>query len=265
MDEERFRQLVRIAVEAESFDDSQANDPRTPSCLSMGRIETIAKEVEITAAERDHLTSCDLCSGRLRAFKRLAERFGATAAHPTRKATRAWNIGLTTAALAAVIALFVLPWQLWFSTDFGIEISSLHRVARSEGRVVREFGISSTRPSFAVVVFRTWDRIERRLDWVPPGWKDGDPRTQLTEAPVLAAIDVTEDPPVEQAIVVAASKSRSVLPESEEGIKQLFACLRQQIPPAASDDAPSPDYTAALRHCLPDTEEIEILRFRHAP
>lgn len=54
----------------ENLDEPDAEDPRTPECLSMARLEALGfGRAKITPVEEQHVGNCRLCAARLLAFK----------------------------------------------------------------------------------------------------------------------------------------------------------------------------------------------------
>ncbi len=104
--------LIRMAVEIDATDEVAGDDVRTPSCMSMSRLQAIADASQPTSVtEQEHLSSCRLCNARLRAFRRRNISVGADAGSSQRPPrTLRWLVasGSLAAALIALAGILVL-------------------------------------------------------------------------------------------------------------------------------------------------------------
>jgi hypothetical protein len=102
-----------------------------------------------------------------------------------------------------------------------------------------------------VAIFREWNADCQCLAWTLHQWADGGSVTVLSpgeqgEIP----LNVSDDPPIEQVLLLAVADSQDVLPTGGERADALLACLNDSaLSPWHERDAKT--YARAVENCLP--------------
>lgn len=271
VDARQLEDLIRHAMESGELDDPVAESPRGADCLSMARLDvTGSGGLPLAESERRHVAGCGLCRGRYSAFggSDLAARRVRAEARG-RRLMRQWS-GPAAAAIAAglLLAFGVLRGvetkteavrrvAALAPVDFrGIPVSVCHEPGQAiEGaRRIDHFPATAEEPCLIVAVFRAWDETCQCLLWQLHEWDDeGKTRAQLDpEGPLDIAWNVTNDPPVEQLLVLASSRRPSDLPGYRDDAVELLECLNSKEPPAAAQGDLS-EYASAVSSCLPSS------------
>lgn len=103
-----------------------------------------------------------------------------------------------------------------------------------------------------LAIFREWNDECQCLAWTVHHWADGTPVADLAPGqPVDIPLNVSDDPPVEQVLVLAVATSREALTMSGDHADELLACLNEtSLSPGPERDLSS--YTSAVERCLPE-------------
>src|SRR5262249_31951779 len=103
-----------------------------------------------------------------------------------------------------------------------------------------------------LAIFREWNADCQCLAWKLHQWENGGSVAELPPGqPVDIHLNVTDDPPVEQVLVLAVAQGRDTLPSSGERAAALLECLND-APLSASAEQDVSAYTSAVAGCLPD-------------
>lgn len=175
-----------------------------------------------------------------------------SAAAPQVARFAAQRVGVVGAAAAALLAAWVLPGVPQF--DAGRTIGSVAPVpvlvefgASPVDRDVRHFRPCSDENAFAVLLMREWSDECSCLRW---DVLEAEPGRRLMELVAGQAVDIPidlrNDPPIEQLVVLAVSRQREMLPSDEAGAEGLIACLNESAPPHLADERSSQFVSACL-------------------
>ena len=144
---------------------------------------------------------------------------------------------------------------MFASADFRVvPVSVCHEPGQASAgaRRIDHFPATTEEPCLIVAVFRAWDETCQCLQWQLHEWDD-EAKTRLRldpEGPLDIAWNVTNDPPVEQLLVLASSRRPGDLPGYRDDAAELLECLNSKAPPAAARGDASA-YASAVSSCLP--------------
>lgn len=269
MDARQLENLIRHAMESVELDDPAAESPRGADCLSMARLDvTAGGGLPLTASERRHVARCGLCRGRYDAFAATAP--ASASARPQsrgRRLVRQWSGPAAAAIAAGLVLAFGVPRGAETKTEAGRGVAALASVglggvpvsvcyepgqaSAGAGRI-DHFPATAEEPCLIVAVFRAWDETCQCLAWQLHEWDDeGRTLARLDpERPLDIAWNVTDDPPVEQLLVLASSRRPGDLPGYRDDAVELLECLNSKEPPALAHGGVS-EYASAVSFCLP--------------
>ncbi|MBU0639805.1 MAG: hypothetical protein KKB50_13135 [Planctomycetes bacterium] len=267
MNEDEFEELLRMAVESETLDDPDAPDPRKPNCPSMSRLEALgAGRLPETAPERHHLAGCGICRARFAAFRAGENAAGRSPQPVTSTRATPWLMRVATFAAAAALLAIVQV-----SLDRGrdgrepspgpvvgqagiLPISVCHDPALEPAWQPRidHFLTTADESCVVVAVFRAWNETCQCLDWRLHEWGEaGRTLAELDPDEMLdIALNVSDNPPVGQLLVLASSRQPDDLPATSVDAEALLECLNVVAPPACPNSDVSA-YASAVRACLP--------------
>lgn len=102
-----------------------------------------------------------------------------------------------------------------------------------------------------VAIFREWNADCQCLSWSVHRFENGSPVADLRPGqPGEIPLNVSDDPPVEQVLVLAVAKSRDSLVAGDRA-DALLACLNEShVSPGPERDVST--YTSAVERCLPE-------------
>ena len=104
--------------------------------------------------------------------------------------------------------------------------------------------------------FRSWKPGLKALHWSYQVWRDNSPRRQVAADETIACeMKVTEDPPIPQFYVLAASRLPGDLPGGEEEAQALLKSVEEAFRRAGSADN-LPSCVAAVRASLPPSVAV---------
>ncbi|MCG3126814.1 MAG: hypothetical protein CHACPFDD_01669 [Phycisphaerae bacterium] len=159
------------------------------------------------------------------------------------------------AVLAAAACLMYLVWP-WKASDDGLRHVPLHvryvpATATSSGESIAHFQSTAGEPCVLLAVYRTWESACECLSWQIHEW-DGGVMTASAgpNRSVSFPLDVSDDPPVEQVVVVAAARRARDLPGTCEQAEALLACLNEIPVPEGAEVDPAL-VASTVRACLP--------------
>lgn len=274
MSDRELEQLVRRALESELADEPAAPSPRCAECLSMGRLDVLARaHLSPTPAERRHLAVCGLCRRRYAALANAAE---------TSAGARGQRLVLAVGALgllgtAASIALLIAS-----RATLGPQAVPVAPAPRPEALVQTEPQLSAqpvltllpvsydvqpadpaTRPDenfvakcddgcVVLAVFRGCSELCICDDWQVHRWDErGRTLAELDpDEAVEIALDVTGNPAIGQLLVLASPCPAAGTSPPSADMRALLECLNSVQPQECRDDGLAA-YASAVRSCLP--------------
>lgn len=289
MSDPELEQLVRQALESELADEPAAPSPRCAECLSMGRLDVLARtQLTPTHAERRHLAACGLCRRRYAALADATE---------SRTDGRGQRLVLAVGALGLLGAAASIALLIASHAAVGPQAVPVAPVARPEAPLVRtepplaaqpiltllpvSYNVHSAAPairpdeSFAakcddgcvvLAVFRGCSEACVCGDWQVHRW-DEQGRTLAELDPdeaVEIALDVTGNPAIGQ-LLVLASPCPGVGGSPPTGdIRALLECLNSVQSQECRDDGLAA-YASAVRSCLPTAVTLVEQTFYGTP
>lgn len=156
-------------------------------------------------------------------------------------------------AAAACLAYLVWPWSSTGDTlrHVPLQVRYLPAIATADGESVAHFQSTAGEPCVLLAVYRTWESACECLSWQIHEW-DGGVMTASAgpNRSVTFPLNVSDDPPVEQVVVVAAARRSRDLPGNCEQAEALLACLNE-IPVPAGAEADPALVASTVRACLP--------------
>jgi hypothetical protein len=167
-----------------------------------------------------------------------------------------WTRRLAAVPIAAAASLALLLWYnsppTTSSAAIQMQVEHCPGLPLPDGVRMERFQPSSPEHCVVLALFRTYRDECRCLAWRVHEWEDGRPLAELDPQQVLdIVLDVTDAPPIEQLLVVAAARVPADLPSDSEEASELLQCLDEQVPPTeCRSDAAS--YATAVRACLGD-------------
>lgn len=160
-------------------------------------------------------------------------------------------------ALAAAAALMVLigaPQSLNGPSRgalVGIDVRRLPSRVLTDGQRVERFRAQSQEHCTIMVIMRIWARECQCLAWELHRWEDGRPLEAIDpDEFVDIPLAISDAPPVQQLLIVAAARSSRGLPRLGEETDALMACLDRASLAAHGED--STLLASAVQACLPD-------------
>ena len=162
------------------------------------------------------------------------------------------------AAVAACLALLLVhtPSSDSVAPAIALRIDHCPSTALVGGERTDRFEPSASEHCVVLALFRTYQEECRCLTWRVHEWEDGRPLAELNPDRVLEiALDVTDAPPIEQLLVVAAARLPADLPADFEQAAELLECLNEMFPPTECQ-ADESAYASAVRACLGDSVTI---------
>jgi len=264
MTERELENLIEMVVEADRLDEPHlgAGDARdSAACLRFAMWDDIAAgRATLSNAERRHVLACRTCTARGRAF-------GLTVRAAPRRRLVLHAAGAALALAACLLIVVQIAGRSIFRQDQPGNVPRI--IANAGGRAANvtvdyaagDVGIDDRRvdcfqpnvPEHSVIlaVMRRWDEACECMVWKLHHWENGETATAAgPEAAPSIAMDVTDDAPVEQLLLVAVSRDPADLPDSAAEADALLECLNSSCPPLSPpDDALA--CASAVQSCLP--------------
>lgn len=266
--------LIRLAVESDGLDDPSAASPRSQACLTMGRLDSLARAgLTPTPAEQRHLAQCRLCRARRDAFMAAERASRASAVRAWSWGPPRWALGAVVAA-AAMAAVYFLqlspelavvtpqPPMERCATPFNagqaacVPILLCHDPSIDDGEEpgLAHFRTVAEETCYVVALFRACDEGCSCLGWELFEW-DAHGHTMAALSPdetLDIALSVADASPVGQLLLLASSGPPSDLPSTPDEAAQLLACLDEVSVSGCEDDDMSA-YASAVQACLPES------------
>lgn len=163
-----------------------------------------------------------------------------------------WALTGVAAAIGLLAVMFPRPPAESTRAGMSAAAVSVDYQAPADDSAVGMILPCTRRPAVALVLFRVWDGECQCISWRVHRGPDGAIVVQLyPDEAVAIPLDVSEAPPVEQAVLLAVASAEDELPVSKVDRERLLACLNGVCPPVLPGDRPLENPTDVLP-CLPD-------------
>lgn len=257
MTNDEIEKLLKIALEVEQTDEADLKTPRTPSCVTMSRLETIASQPkDISPTEKEHLDSCRLCRSRLTAFERHHVR---TETEETAGRRRFWR-WLAPSVAAAAIIVIMLVWVSNNPPPLDLQFQASIIPSRSADPLdeTLTLDISVNQPAYIYVVAVD----QRRESWVMQLSEDAPLYTTLVEESEALSWSVWRD--VEDPAGPARTVLVMVIASHDGGLADSLDDAIPDLLPVDDDDAELQRYIAKLIEDLEARFDC-VVRFERLP
>ena len=158
--------------------------------------------------------------------------------------------------MAAAAALFLTLWlpkmpQTPTPTAPTVQVAYWPGIPNPDGSRIDCFEPIAPEGYALLAVFRLWQADCQCLAWHVYEWEDGQAATELVTDDICGiALDVTDQPPVEQLLLVAIARNPDDLPRDPAQASLLLQCLEDAtLPDDAGECAAA--YASAAQACLP--------------
>lgn len=264
-----LQDILRMLIEADQFDQPDARDRRSETCISMGRLATIARRLsQPTPAERSHLQQCGLCRARSRAMHNSYARQTTPAQVPHRPRR---SIGWRTAISAVAACLLALVYPLVDHPAHAPHPAApAHDPAAAYAAVVpinvchedpddavnslcqTRFRTTTDVACIVAAVYRACDESCECRTWEIHQWDaHGSAYARLLPEQTLdIALDLQNSSAIGQLLVLAAPIGNELSSITPDNAERLLACLNG-VQPAECEDGDISRYAFAVQECFP--------------
>jgi len=168
-------------------------------------------------------------------------------------AVRRWSLVVAATAACVVLLIPTTPERQRGATHALASALRVHYApCRGPGPRVDQLQSVAREPGYVLALLREWHSDCECLAWNVYRWDDGGAIARVDRGdPIEIALDVSDDPPIEQMLLLAVSPRRDRLPGAEADSDAIIACLNNSVPtPNERRDAGG--LALAVQSCLPE-------------